>query len=172
MSNLKKLFVSLRHHELSRGLRVFLLCAVLTALVLSNGASLLAEDIDRTATSTTLSLSGYTAEVSGPKLQRQRGCLKYWHNVESAASWKVSVTEPCFVEVEIVAAVQEPFDGSSFEVHIGEQTIAGKMPNTGDWENYQSFSLGAIRVEAGDHTLRLQPTELPNASLVMSELYV
>ena len=64
------------------------------------------EGVANTAGRKTLLFTGYTADLSGPPLQLDRGCLKYWHDAASAASWKVTVNKPCLVEVEVLAAVQ------------------------------------------------------------------
>ena len=84
--------------------------------------------------SKTVYLSGYTAELSGPPLQRRNGTLRYWHNVDSSASWKVHAPSACEVEVKVVVAADKHFAGSSFDVHLGGKSLSGTMPGTGGWE--------------------------------------
>lgn len=116
--------------------------------------------IHREVGPTTLLLSGYSAEIAGPPLQRRRGCLGHWHDVDSSASWTVSVSEPTVVNVEIVAAVDEQFEGSTFQVLIGDQPLRSTLLATGGWEEYQTYPIGSVKVDSGELTVRLQPTHL------------
>ncbi len=109
----------------------------------------------------TIYLSGYTAEISGPPLQQRDGTLRYWHDAATTASWKVYVSESCNVEVKVLVAVDKDFAGSQFEVHLGDQVLAGQMADTGGWENYQEVSLGSVEVERGEHLVSINPKVLP-----------
>ena len=109
-----------------------------------------------------LVLSGYTAETEGPPIRHQGGCLKSWHHVDSAAIWRITVEKPGPVEVQLVAAVNTDFAGSSFEVKVGNQVVRGHLHATDGWEKYETFSLGSVQVEPGDLVVRLQPTSLRN----------
>ncbi|WP_210417768.1 glycoside hydrolase family 30 beta sandwich domain-containing protein [Bythopirellula goksoeyrii] len=111
---------------------------------------------------TTRLLNGYTAEIMGPPIRSSRGYLRHWHNVDSVACWKIYVSEACSVEVEIDGAVDESCAGSSFKLEIGDKSLEGILSDTSGWEEYQTFSLGTLEVDAGEHTVRLQPTNLPN----------
>lgn len=110
----------------------------------------------------TLKLSGAVAVISGPKLTKDQGCLTYWHDVSTTASWQAFATEPCRVAVDVIAAVEPSFGGSSYELRVGNQTLSGKLTDTNNWENYRHFSLGSIDVEAGELQVQLKPTQVPN----------
>lgn len=106
-------------------------------------------------------LRGYDAEIIGPSLVVQRGCLEHWHSDHTGAVWEIPVARPCVVDVELVAAVQEPFDGSDFEVRAGDEVLRGKLASTGGWHDFQVFRLGSLQLPAGDVRVQLQPTHLP-----------
>lgn len=109
-----------------------------------------------------LRLSGATADLAGPPIRQSRGCLTYWHDVNSTATWKLFAHRPCRVEVEVLAAVQQPHVGSTFDLHVGGQRLSGTLKNTGSWESYQTVSLGTTQVEAGELAVSLNPTSLTN----------
>ena len=108
----------------------------------------------------TLVLTGYTAEIEGPPLRQLRGCLTHWHDVDTTASWTTNVSDPSEVEVQVIAAVEAPFEGSTFEIQIGKQVVKGRLRSTGGWEEYHTFALGSVPIEAGELVVRLQPTSL------------
>lgn len=108
-----------------------------------------------------IELRGYTAKIIGPPLAINNGCLENWHSKETGAVWDVEVGRPCVVDVELVAAVQQPFDGSEFEFRAGEETLTGQLAATGGWHDFHVFRLGTVRLDAGNVQIRLEPTHLP-----------
>lgn len=106
-------------------------------------------------------LRGNAAEVSGPALQLENSALGHWHSTESAAQWTIEIEEPCDVDVEVIAAVQDPFAGSSFVVSAGDQQLTGKLSSTGGWFEFEVFNLGTLRLASGKVQIQLRPTELP-----------
>ena len=110
----------------------------------------------------TIYLGGYTAEFSGPALQVRNGTMRFWHDTETAASWKVTASEACDVEVKAIVAAEEHFAGSTFKVQIGAHSIIGTMPGTSGWEEYEEISLGTLPVAKGEHLVKIKPIDLPN----------
>jgi glucosylceramidase len=124
------------------------------------GQGIYADSVESAGPPKTLRLSGYSAQISGPPLGQNHGKLTHWHDTNSTATWKVYATQPCLVDVEVITAVRKPHVGSAFELQVGDQTLTGKMANTGDWENYQRFKIGSLQVEAGELVVTMSPTEL------------
>jgi glucosylceramidase len=110
---------------------------------------------------TVIELTGDTATITGPPLANVNGCLEQWHSKETGATWNLSVGRPSVVEVELVAAVQRPFDGSELELWAGQECLQGELTATGGWHRFHTFHLGSIRLHAGEVQIRLQPTDLP-----------
>ncbi len=108
-----------------------------------------------------IELRGYDAEISGPALAVRGGCLEQWHSERTGAEWELAVGRPCVVDVEVVAAVQQPYDGGRFEVRAGGEAVQGELTSTGGWHKFRVFRLGTLRLPAGDVRVRLQPTHLP-----------
>ncbi|MEN1678799.1 MAG: glycoside hydrolase family 30 beta sandwich domain-containing protein [Planctomycetota bacterium] len=122
----------------------------------------LASTSDPDPGSVTVVLSGYTAEISGPEIRKQRGQITHWHSTECTAEWSLTVNQSCEATVAVDTAVIEDFAGSRFEVLIGDQRIVGTMKPTGGWEDYRRSSLGELHLPAGTHRVRLRPIDLPN----------
>lgn len=129
-------------------------------LIGCNGIS--AEPIDPPSGSKTIVLNGYTAEMLGPPVRQDRGVIRHWHSTDSIATWSVVATQGCRVDIVVVAAVQSPFDGSSFALQIGKEKVTGTLPDTGEWESYREIDLGSFYLDEGKHAVQLKPTDLPN----------
>ncbi|MFM7021469.1 MAG: putative Ig domain-containing protein, partial [Flavobacteriales bacterium] len=70
--------------------------------------------------------------------------LKYSVNVTSAGTFTLQ------------ARVASPFDGKSFRVEIDGSTIATfNVPNTGNWQGYQTISATTPALSAGAHSMRI-----------------
>ena len=112
----------------------------------------------------TVVLSGITAETLGPPVKLLRGSLQYWHDVETAARWNLMVVQPSEVDVELVAAVADPYAGAAFEIRIGDEVLQSELISSGGWEAYRTFRLGTLAVEPGEQTITLQATHLPKGA--------
>ncbi len=55
---------------------------------------------------------------------------------------------------------------ASIEVTVADQTLQGKVENTGDWNKFVARTLGTITVsEAGRYTLSVKPTAMPHGAV-------
>ncbi len=108
-----------------------------------------------------LELNAYEAEVTGPPLVIENGILGHWHDTMTKAHWDLTIAEACDVEVDLIAAVQEPFGGSEYEVRAGDTLVAGKLTSTGGWHEYEAFPLGNLQLPQGKVRITLHPTDLP-----------
>jgi glucosylceramidase len=140
--------------------RLFLLVAISSVWGCAWPGQVWAESADD-ANQQVIELRGYDAKISGPPLAINKGCLEHWHSEDTGATWHIAVESPGVAEVELVAAVQEPFDGSEFELRVGKETLQGELTDTGGWHTFQVFRLGSLQIDAGETEVQLQSTHLP-----------
>jgi len=58
--------------------------------------------------------------------------------------------------VEIVAACPS-WAGGDFSLHVGDQTLTGKTPDTGGWRNYRTVAVGTVTISETKTTLSIKP---------------
>ena len=60
--------------------------------------------------------------------------------------------------------------GSDYAVTVADQTLQGKVENTGDWNKFVTRSLGTVTLsEAGRYTLSVKPTTMPHGAVMNLE---
>lgn len=96
---------------------------------------------------------GSSANVEGEEGNRNIG---YWTSIRSWVSWTVQVSKPGTYTLKAIAGT--PAAATSFYVQMGNTEFATTIKGTGDYNNYQEATLGAIRIEkAGTYTLSIKP---------------
>ena len=106
-------------------------------------------------------LSASDARLHGKSLNLEahgrRENLGYWVNSGDWADWEFNVTKPGKFEVSAeIAALQ----AASFEVSVGDQTLHGTAPVTGDYGRFRRVSVGAVEIASpGKVTLAIKPVK-------------
>jgi hypothetical protein len=72
--------------------------------------------------------------------------------------------------VEISQACIPGDAGSDYDVTVADQTLQGKVENTGDWNKFVTRSLGTVTLsKAGRYTLSVKPTAMPHGAVMNLE---
>jgi len=84
--------------------------------------------------------------------------IGYWTNPNDFANWTFNVDRPGSFQV---AAEIASMGAGSFEIVLGEQSISGVAPNTGDYTKFRSINLaGTLEIVApGIYTIAVKPVK-------------
>jgi len=105
------------------------------------------------------SLRADTAELHGNGIneesQGDQPNIGFWDSAEDWVSWKIQVATPGRFAVSATFAT--PHDGAEVSMGVGAQTVAGKVPKTGGWNQFQSTDFGSIELQqAGDQVVAVR----------------
>jgi len=105
------------------------------------------------------SLRADTAELHGNGIneesQGDQPNIGFWDSAEDWVSWKIQVVTPGRFAVSATFAT--PHDGAEVSMGVGAQTVAGKVPKTGGWNQFQSTDFGSIELQqAGDQVVAVR----------------
>ena len=109
-------------------------------------------------------IHGQTAKF----MQDPPGAIGYWTDPANSLSWSVSPAQPGDFVVELNYACTAGSQGSTFEISIGGQTLAGAIAeDTGTWYDYEIVSLGHLKIaDPGEETLTLKPVKKPGEAVM------
>jgi alpha-L-fucosidase len=86
---------------------------------------------------------------------------------DNYASWKARIAKPGKFTVQLDYACDAQMAGSEYTLAIGDQTLTGKVENTGGWETFKTVTLGLRGMDtrhiAGQHIAPAQVNEVPNS---------
>ncbi|HEY4416914.1 MAG TPA: alpha-L-fucosidase [Verrucomicrobiae bacterium] len=75
-----------------------------------------------------------------------KDCIGYWTSPKDSPSWTFNVTKPRRFQVTAEVAAQGE---ANFKVIVGDQSLSGTAPNTGDYTQFQKVGLeGVLQVSA------------------------
>lgn len=110
-------------------------------------------------------LAAGDATISGPPAKLEQGALGHWNSLLTTASWEFTLAADCDATIELLAAAQQPYAGSEFEVHVANSVLKGTIPQTEGWHTYEAVSLGEVKLPKGKVQLSLKATKLPKGAL-------
>jgi alpha-L-fucosidase len=121
-----------------------------------------------------VSLQAEDAVIHGETAKCQSGDghanIGYWTNASDWVSWDFRVKTPGKFNVEITQACIPGDAGSDYSVAVADQTLPGKVEDTGDWNKFVVRPLGAVTLsKAGHYTLSLKPTNKPHGAVMNLE---
>jgi alpha-L-fucosidase len=103
---------------------------------------------------TTLNVA--SAEMHGEKFSISENHMAGWMDSSEWLSWKVKITRPGTYEIMLDSTAMA--GESEVTVSAGDATLTGKFPKTGNWDDYQTASIGQLTFkESGVYTLNLKP---------------
>lgn len=112
-----------------------------------------------------LTLFPVKAETAGPEMRIINGNFEFWSSADTSASWTIDVARPCTVSVDVFAAVDAGYAGSTYQVTIGDQKLTATMDASGGWTEFKRRSLGEIKIaKAGQYKLTIKPISIPNGA--------
>jgi alpha-L-fucosidase len=106
-----------------------------------------------------LTLLSSMALVHGSSLTNEskggKDNLGFWTDSEDWADWAVTLAKPGRFRVVAELATSQP---TAFTVRIGDQTLRGAAPNTGDYNTFQNVELGTVEVKtSGNLVIEVRP---------------
>jgi len=121
-----------------------------------------------------VSLPAEEAVIHGNTAKCQAGDgrqnIGYWTDKNDWVRWDFQVTTPGKFDVEITLACIPGDAGSDYDVTVADQTLQGKVENTGDWNKFVSRTLGAVTLsKSGRYTLSVKPTAMPHSAVMNLE---
>jgi len=121
-----------------------------------------------------VSLPAEEAVIHGNTAKCQAGDgrqnIGYWTDKNDWVSWDFQVKTPGKFDVEITLACIPGDAGSDYDVTVADQTLQGKVENTGDWNKFVSRTLGAVTLsKSGRYTLSVKPTAMPHSAVMNLE---
>ena len=156
---------SLRHEQDARGLVVTLpetLPNQLAVVLKIEGLKIVGfkPDLSVRFASGKATLGVSAAALHGPKIIKEakdagKASIGYWDDPGAWVSWDVTFPKPGTYQVRGRFAAQK---AGRFEVRVGEAKLAGKPPVTGNWEKFETVTLGTIKVaKAGRQVVQIKP---------------
>lgn len=111
-------------------------------------------------------LSPGSAKINGegghPHYDAGKDYMGSWMNKNAWLEWKTQVAKSGDYDVLITLA--SPAAGNEFEIQVGEQKLSGTVPNTDNWEKFETVKLGTVSLgKAGETTVTLKPTKVSGA---------
>ena len=89
-----------------------------------------------------------------------------WKDSDDALEWSIRIDQPGRWHVRISTACPKRQAGTPIRLSLGDAILDGRIERTDRWDDFRQFDLGVIDIdEAGDFTLRLEPTAEPRESV-------
>lgn len=99
-----------------------------------------------------LRLTAEKGKGIGPRIEYMPEWKAFgWFTSDDRVEWDVQVDKPGAYEVFMEWSVSNEEAGKTLVLQAGDQTIEQVVPTTGDWEKYETKSIGTIRLSAGKH---------------------
>ena len=100
---------------------------------------------------------GVCGASAGAAYSKDNKCITNWRDPATWVHWNFIVEEPGVYSVKVDQA-NDGYAGSTYEVIVGENAIAGKVTNTRDWSRFVEVELGTVNLpEQGIYTLTVKP---------------
>lgn len=104
-------------------------------------------------------LAAADAELHGPSLRledRWGSSLGFWVSPDAHAAWNIQAP-PGVYEAELDLSCASESAGSEFLLWLGDQAIAGVVPDTGGWGEFRPFRCGRFEIPDGPVSVTLRP---------------
>jgi alpha-L-fucosidase len=102
-----------------------------------------------------------SAELHGSLQQEAQGGqpnIGFWDNPADWVSWKVQVTRPGRFKVS--ASLATIHEGAQVVLAVGKESLAGKVPQTGNWSEFRVTDFGQIEIkEPGEVVVAARSTD-------------
>jgi alpha-L-fucosidase len=93
--------------------------------------------------------------------------ISKWTDPQDTIAWHLDVAKPWIFKVHITYAARDEQQGRAYVVSVGGQQLSAQVQDTGDWYDYQTFSIGTVELpEAGRYTLTIRPANSSEADLM------
>lgn len=109
---------------------------------------------------TSLTLLASAAEIYGDQIafELTHWNIGYWHSLGDHVVWTVELPQPMEFDVWIDWSCDTVSEGNTYEFTGADPPLVGTVRRTGNWSNFKQEKIGTVRLTAGTHRLKLQPT--------------
>ena len=94
--------------------------------------------------------------------KRENAYVEQWSEAEESLAWPVRVTAPASFEVTALYDAEKPSAGGTYRLAIGSHVLAGVVHEGKE----RSETLGTVRLEAGEHEIRVAPVRIAGNELM------
>jgi len=115
-----------------------------------------------------LLLPANAAEIYGPSLilEEKYGNLGWWSSTDDYAVWSIEAKSSGFYRVELEYACHYSTSGSPIRFSTGTRLLTARVPGTGTWDNYRTWSAGEIDLRRGVQQLTVSAPIKPSQALI------
>ncbi|MCP4510547.1 MAG: c-type cytochrome, partial [Fuerstiella sp.] len=116
----------------------------------------------------TLTLSAAAAEIYGPSLifERKYSNLGFWSSTRDYAVWNIDSPASGHWTVEIEYACDNATAGNPLKLSTGSRLLSARVPGTGNWDTYRTWTAGNIDLRRGRGQLILTAPAKPTFALI------
>ncbi|MBL9166619.1 MAG: neutral/alkaline non-lysosomal ceramidase N-terminal domain-containing protein [Verrucomicrobiales bacterium] len=107
-----------------------------------------------------LFLPASAAELRGGTITFERDFenIGMWHGTTDQATWRIESTGAGNYDVYLDYACAATSAGNTFQLHLGNQIIRGRVEATGpNWSDYVQVRVGSLSLTEGSHSLSISP---------------
>ena len=98
---------------------------------------------------------------------QDRDNIGFWFNEDDWVSWSATIEKPGTFSVEVSVSAVPACNGNEYTVKVGDQEVVGKVRATGGWGNFQTETLGTVKIaQAGSVTVSVKPKGKPHDALM------
>ena len=115
-----------------------------------------------------LTLPAAAAEIYGPSLifEGKYGNLGWWSSTDYYAVWNLEVPTSGMWTVEIDYACDNSTAGNVLKLSTGTRLLSARVPGTGTWDDYKTWTVGQIDLGRGTRQLIVTAPEQPKQALI------
>ncbi len=108
------------------------------------------------------------SEIYGPSLvfEPKYANLGYWQSNADHAAWTVAIEREATYEVSLEYACAREAAGNRVELLVDKQRLSAEVPSTGNWDTYQSLTLGRLTLAPGELRVVVRPERTPRGPLL------
>lgn len=116
----------------------------------------------------TIILPASAAAMSGPsiKLESKYGNLGWWCSTKDVAVWSMTVPKSGHWKVELEYACDNSTAGNLIKFSTGTRLLSGRVPGSGSWDNYTTWTVGTIDLRQGLQQLTVRAPHKPSQALI------
>jgi len=92
--------------------------------------------------------------------------IGYWTDAKDWVSWEIKVPAAGTYEVSVTYACEPGAAGTTYEVSLGGEKLAGTVSPTASWDDFIAEPLGSVELGAGDQEVKVVPTEMPGYAVM------
>ena len=116
----------------------------------------------------TLILPAAAAQIYGPTMvfENKYGNLGWWSSIDDYAVWTIDVPTSGQWTVEIDYACENRTAGNALKLSTGTRLLTARVPGTGTWDDYKTWTAGRIDLGRGQRQLIVTAPEQPTSALI------